>query len=201
MKKFLLKIVNWLMYQKWYKRVTIMGEGVQFYRTTNINLIEGATSNNIRIFAHARIHGNLSACANGVIEFGAHSKIGPGSQIRCVNKVVIGDYTAIATNCFIVDNNNHPVNPFDREIMRKTPMGSWERSWQNSDNAPIIIGRNVWIGENVRICKGVTIGDGSVIAANAVVTKDVLANSVAAGNPARIVKTDIDQLPRYFKDR
>jgi maltose O-acetyltransferase len=201
MKKVILKIISWYMYKKWSKKVTIMGPGVKFYRTTNISLLEEASANNIRLGARARIHGDLSACADGIIEMGADSKIGPGSQIRCVNKVIIGDLSAMATNCVIVDNNNHPVNPVDREIMRMTPSGSFERSWKNSDSAPIIIGRNVWIGENARICKGVTIGDGAVIAANAVVTKNVPANSVAAGNPAKIVKTDIDQLPRYFKDR
>lgn len=60
----------------------------------------------------------------------------------------------------------------------------------------------MWIGEYVRICKGVTIGDGSVVAANAVVTKDVPPNSIVAGNPAKVVKTDIDKtIPRQFKDR
>ena len=58
----------------------------------------------------------------------------------------------------------------------------------------------MWIGSNVRICKGVTIGQGAVIAACSVVTKDVPANSIAAGNPAKIVKTDIDQLPRLLSD-
>ena len=201
MKKLLLKVLNWLMYQKFSKKVTILGKGVKFYRTTNISLVEGATSKNIRLGSNARIHGSLTACGDGTIEMGTDSKIGPGSQIRCVNKVVFGDLSAMATNCVISDNNNHPVNPYDREIMRTTPSGSFERSWKNSDNAPIIIGRNVWIGENVRICKGVTIGDGSVIAANSVVTKDVPTNAVAAGNPAKIVKTDIDKLPRYFKDK
>ena len=62
-----------------------------------------------------------------------------------------------------------------------------------SDNSPIIIGNNVWIGTEARICKGVTIGDNAIIAANAVVTKDVPANAIAAGNPAKIVKTDIDK--------
>ncbi|MBR4155847.1 MAG: hypothetical protein IKU01_03975 [Bacteroidales bacterium] len=77
--------------------------------------------------------------------------------------------------------------------MRQTPGGSYERKWIHSDNKPIVLGENVWVGENVRICKGVTIGDNAVIAACSVVTKDVPANSIAAGNPAKIVKTDIDQ--------
>ena len=68
------------------------------------------------------------------------------------------------------------------------------RKWKHSVSSPIIIGENVWIGSNVRICKGVTIGDNSVIAACSVVTKDVPANAIAAGNPAKIVKTDIDKI-------
>lgn len=54
--------------------------------------------------------------------------------------------------------------------------------------APIRIGSNVWIGDGVTICKGVTIGDNSVVGAGAVVTRDVPPNSVAAGNPARVVR-------------
>ena len=57
------------------------------------------------------------------------------------------------------------------------------------------IGNYVWVGENSRICKGVTIGDNAIIAANSVVTKDVPANSIAAGNPARIVKTNLEEVP------
>ena len=59
----------------------------------------------------------------------------------------------------------------------------------------ITIGNNCWIGQNVRIQKGVTIGDNSVIGACSVVTKSIPANCVAVGIPAKVVKTDIDQLP------
>jgi len=199
MKRVILYIINRIMYFWWSRKVTICGTGVSFYRTTHISMIEGAGPDNIQIHSRARIHGSLSVCANGIIQIGEDAKIGPNSVIRCVNKVIIGDLTALATNVVVSDNNSHPVNPLDREIMRKTPSGSFERSWQNSDNAPIIIGRNCWIGENARICKGVSIGDGSVIAANAVVTKDVPSNTIVAGNPARVVKTDIDTTTtRYF---
>ena len=53
---------------------------------------------------------------------------------------------------------------------------------------PVVIGSNVWIGGHVTILQGVTIGDGAVIAAGSVVTHDVPANTVAAGNPAKVIK-------------
>ncbi len=54
--------------------------------------------------------------------------------------------------------------------------------------AKVTLGRNVWVGAHATILPGVTIGDNSVVAAGAVVTKDVPANCVAAGVPARVVK-------------
>jgi acetyltransferase-like isoleucine patch superfamily enzyme len=54
--------------------------------------------------------------------------------------------------------------------------------------APIHIGKHVWIGANATICPGVSIGDGAVIAAGAVVNRDVDANTVVGGVPARVIK-------------
>ena len=55
--------------------------------------------------------------------------------------------------------------------------------------APIHIGKNVWIGANAVVCAGVTIGDNAVVAAGAVVVKDVEANTVVGGVPAKVIKT------------
>lgn len=54
--------------------------------------------------------------------------------------------------------------------------------------APIRIGKRVWIGANTTVCKGVTIGDNAVVAAGAVVTKDVEANTIVGGVPAKLIK-------------
>jgi len=54
--------------------------------------------------------------------------------------------------------------------------------------APVTIGRNVWIGRGAVLLPGVTIGDHAVVAAGAIVTKDVPAAAVVAGNPARVVR-------------
>lgn len=55
--------------------------------------------------------------------------------------------------------------------------------------APIVVGKDVWIGAHATILKGGTIGDGAIVAAGAVVTRDVPPNTIAAGVPARVVKT------------
>lgn len=172
---------------------------VKIFRGAYVYLCWESEKTDIEIGNNCLIYGMLASQYHGKIAMGQYCALGAGSQIRSVDSVSIGDYTAISYNVIIADNNNHPVNPHDRMIMRTTPPGNLKRSWIYSDHAPIIIGRNCWIGENSRICKGVNIGDGCIVAANAVVTKSVPANCIVAGNPAKIVKTNIDtEIPRYF---
>jgi acetyltransferase-like isoleucine patch superfamily enzyme len=59
------------------------------------------------------------------------------------------------------------------------------------ENKPIVIEDNVWIGCNVIILKGVTIGAGSIVAAGSIVTKNVPADSIVAGNPAKVIKENV----------
>lgn len=199
--KLYFSIITWLKKRRFYKNA-VLGKDVLIRHTANIYLLHSSTPINVSIGDNSIIQGTLVSSHNGKIVMGRHSRIGVNSFIRCVDNVVLGDYSVTSDNVVISDNNNHPVNPADRMIMRVTPPGSNERSWIYSDHSPIIIGQNVWIGEYARICKGVKIGDGAIIAANAVVTKDVPSNCIAAGNPARIVKTDIDKTtPRKFSNK
>lgn len=174
-------------------KFTVIGGNQNFGSKTIIGIADGSTKSDIVLDDHCEVFGRVISYNNGKIYIGKWAKIGHNSTILCTNKVSIGNDTAIATGVMIIDNNTHPINPDDRRYMRHTPHGSYERKSLHADSKPIIIGENVWIGTNARINKGVTIGDNSIIAAGSIVTKDVPANAIAAGNPAKIVKTDIDK--------
>ncbi|WP_041738846.1 sugar O-acetyltransferase [Echinicola vietnamensis] len=89
-------------------------------------------------------------------------------------KVTIGRKTLLAPGVHIY-TARHPLNVEER------------REWE--DCRPVTIGEECWIGGHVTICPGVTIGDRAVIGAGAVVTKDIPADSLAVGNPAKVIKT------------
>lgn len=173
---------------------TIVGTGHKLSESSHVYLADGATKDSVVLEDNVWMLGSISVQNKGKVVMHEYSKIDETTFIQCVDRVEIGAYTAIAVNTTICDNNNHPISPAFRKRMRVTPVGDDLRLWKHSDHAPIIIGENVWIGSNVRICKGVTIGDNSVVGANSVVTKSIPANCIAVGNPAKVVKTDIDKM-------
>ena len=114
---------------------------------------------------------------NGMLSLG-HGYMNAGSQIRCMNRISIGDGCAIARNVLIMDFDAHAI--------------TYEDGSQNRVTAPISIGNHVWIGAGATILKGVTIGDNAIIGAGSVVTKDVPPNTIVAGNPAHIIRQRIE---------
>lgn len=102
--------------------------------------------------------------------------------------IYVGDYTMFAPNV-IVATAGHPILPQLRE-----------KAYQY--NIPIKIGRNCWIGAGAVIVPGVTIGDNVVIGAGSVVTKDIPSNTVAVGNPCKVIR-EIGERDKeyYFKNR
>ena len=174
------------------KKATLSGIGQTFGDNSLIALRWGSTPEDIILEEHSELFGSILSYNHGKVRLGKWAKVGLGTKINCVNSIEIGDDTAIADFVTIVDHNFHPVNPDDRRYMRHTPHGARERQPMYSANAPIVIGSNVWIGERARICKGVTIGDNVIIGACSIVTKSIPANCIAVGNPARVVKENID---------
>lgn len=199
-KRLIIAILNAYKSSQIRKVVTLKGTGQEFDKNTYVSHVDGSDKNDIIIGDHAMISGILISQNHGKIILGTYAFLRERSVIGSVNSVTIGDYASIADNVVIMDNNNHPVNPKDRLIKSGSGKTSPYRYWRHSESAPIVIGRNVWIGSYARICKGVNIGENSIVAANAVVTKDVPPNAIVAGNPAKIVKTDIDKTPRFFED-
>ena len=121
---------------------------------------------------------------------GAYIRIGnnvgmSGVTIYARKGIEIGENTAIGGNTKILDNDFHPI---EAETRNKLLM---DKNGGDSDLVPakpIKIGRNCFIGCNAIILKGTELGDGCVVGAGAVVSGKFEANSVIAGNPARVIK-------------
>lgn len=113
------------------------------------------------------------------INYGKHTTIGKDVFINfdCVfldfGGITIEDRVFIAPKVSLL-TEGHPVSPEDRHSLTV---------------APIHIRKNAWIGANATLMPGVTIGENSIVAAGAVITRDVPDNAVAAGIPAKIVRT------------
>lgn len=176
------------------RNCTLVGEIHDFSTTGNVVLSWGSTKDDVIIDERSDLYGRIISYNHGKVKIGKWVNIGFRTKIDCVNRIEIGDNTAISYDVTIIDNNSHPIHPEDRKLMRHTEHGSLERQPMFAESAPIIIGENCWIGTQVRIQKGVIIGDNSIVAANSVVTKSVPANCIVAGIPAKIVKTDIDKI-------
>ena len=106
------------------------------------------------------------------ISVGKNVFINSGCRFQDQGGITIGGGALIGHNV-VLATLNHDIDPRKRSTMHP---------------APIVIGKNVWIGANATVVPGVTIGDGAVIAAGAVVTKDVPANVIVGGVPAKVIK-------------
>ncbi|QFY62016.1 acyltransferase [Rhizobium grahamii] len=122
----------------------------------------------------------------GKLTIGDRCFIG-ASQLVCHSGISIGDDVIMSWGITVVDHNSHAVE----WEARKDDVRLWsrcEKDWSSVKIAPVTIGDKVWIGFGASILKGVTIGEGAVIGAQSVVTRDVPAYAVVAGNPAVIVR-------------
>ncbi len=123
-----------------------------------------------RVFLHRYV--KLSAYG-GNIEIGNNSYIGDRTEIHAGKSVKIGNNVNIAWDCNILDRDYHAFES-ESEVIK-----------------PVTISDNVWIGVRCIVLKGVTIGEGAVVAAGSVVTRDVPARCLVAGNPAKVIKENV----------
>lgn len=144
-------------------------------RTTLLRMDDGATLN---VKGHFSVfYGSDIICfKESVLNIGS-GFLNSDVKIRCSKEINIGENVFISHDVTIMDSDAHQI----KNGKEKTKA--------------INIGDNVWIGSKVLILKGVNIGSGSVIGAGSVVTKDVPAGCVVAGNPARVIRENIEWEP------
>ncbi len=136
------------------------------------------------------IGNNTSVGLPFICDYGRNIYIGDNVSINmnCTfvdcNKIIIGNNVLIASNVQLY-TSTHPVELSERLVPGWTPESG--EYFCRTYALPITIGNGCWIGGGVIILPGVSIGNGSVIGAGSVVTKDIPDNSLAAGNPCRVI--------------
>ncbi len=146
----------------WY--ISISGPNIQIGKCATII---GEPGDRVQIGVWGRESGE------GKITIGDYVLISPGVRISASDEIIIGDNVMIANGAYVTDADWH---------------GIYDRSNRDVNRYSVHISDNVWLGDHSSVLKGVSIGENSIVAAGAVVTKDIPANVVVAGNPAIIVK-------------
>lgn len=186
-----LNILKWMMFQA--PRI------LKYKLLSDIKILEGKPEikqpvmflgqGKIKVGKNTRFGVKTSACfytgysyiearkTDSIIEIGDDVWLNNNCSIVCDGAgISIGNKTIMGVNTEIINSDFHELDPEKR--MTGEPK-----------TAKITIGENVFFGSNVKVLKGVTIGDNCVIGNSSVVTKSIPANTVAAGNPARVIKT------------
>ncbi len=181
----------WWQKWRWYERNALPWNRLAIHR-------EAARR---QAFIRRPVQGNVLECLrDGRLEIGAHTLLEPmcwitigergrvsigegcflniGTMVAAIDRVEIGDHVMFANGCFVGDSAHRFDDP-------EQPI-----TWQGfTSKGPVRIGSNCWFGVNCVVTGGVAIGDRSVIGANSVVTADVPPYSIAAGAPARVLRT------------
>jgi acetyltransferase-like isoleucine patch superfamily enzyme len=121
-------------------------------------------------------HGTKIRCHEGVVSIGAKTVLGQECTISAYQHVSIGRECVIADRVMLIDFD-HGATEVERPVRLQ---GIYKRD--------VRVGHNVWIGYGACILRGVTVGDNAIIGTSAVVTKDVPANAVVGGVPARVLR-------------
>ncbi len=158
----------------------------QFGRSARVQVFEQAGT--LKIGARCSIEATLILeRANSLIRLGDDVSIGEGTVIHSAQSVIIGNHVLIADAVIIRDHDAHGLM-FSQRREERSRAGLGERYWEVVSIQPVTIDEGAWIASRAILLKGVHIGRGAVVGAGAVVTGDVPAWTVVAGNPARPVK-------------
>ena len=187
---FLSKFRNWSR-NRMLRQIIVMGEGSYIHKESIINNLQGkAGKEKIKIGKNTHIRGELTIYPYGDgIRIGDFCYVGTNTVIRAGKSIIIEDNVLIAHNVTIMDTDSHEIGAMERAASYALMLKEGHpKSPGLVKTSPVIIKKNAWISYNVSILKGVTVGEGAIVGAGSVVTKDVPAWTIVAGNPARVVR-------------
>lgn len=123
----------------------------------------------------------------GKVNIGNRNAINEGSEIRCDDRVIIGDYNQISYNCAIWDTNTHNIYKAEkRREITDSQYPDFGLEYEKPTTVPVVIGSDCWIGKNVTILKGTNLEDKCIIALGALLT-----NVSIAGNKTVFNSSDL----------
>ena len=181
---------------------------VSAWRIKRLTLLEGGAHQSLTVGHRTRFHVPVRNGGLGTLQIGAGNAFGHPPTVRlgsgeillqprlkearivigqkncfsnnvsliAMGEILMGDNCQIGDQVTIYDCDFHELNP-ERRTQSFGPV------------RPVRIGNNVWLGSRVMVLKGVTIGDNTVVGAMSLVTRPLPANCIAAGNPARVIRS------------
>ena len=181
----------WAQKWRWYERNSLLWNRARIHREmlrreafarwpVHGNVLEAFREGRLEIGAGTLLEPNvwLTAPGRARIRIGSGTFLNIGVMVASLELVEIGDHCMLANGCFVSDGAHRFDDPH-------LPV-----PWQGfTSRGPTRLGDNVWCGVNVVITSGVSIGERCVIGANSVVTSDIPSHTIAAGAPARVLRT------------
>ena len=156
-----------------------LGQGFTFMQPWNVEVFGGPVSLgdcvNVIATSENKVRFTIWSQSDdqGSIRIGDYCLVCPGVRISSATEIVIKDNCMLASGVYVTDSDWHDT------YNRVAPIGK---------TAPVRIEQNVWVADGAIVCKGVTIGENSIIGARSVVVDSIPKNTIAAGNPAKVVK-------------
>jgi len=184
------RYIRFVLQTLWRKQGVVLGEKIVWLGKPILVLVPGSTiSIGDRCLICSRSEQTVlgvnhpvilrTLCAGADLRIGAGVRMS-GTTICAAERVVIGDRCVIGANVTIVDTDFHALDPIAR---------SSQEDAQRAAHKPVVVGDDVFICAGSIVLKGVRIGKGAVIGTGSVVTKSIPDMTVAAGNPARVVRS------------
>lgn len=166
----------------------IIGDNSMLHQANNSMIPEINISNGSLIIGNNNvIRADFSIRYGGQCKIGNYNCFNEKTEVRCDERIDIGDFNMISYECMIYDTNTHVV--YAPEIRRPMTMRDFPdigMEYEKPITKPVSIGNDCWLGKRAVVLKGSTIGNNSTISTHCVVTKQVPDNHMAYGNPAQI---------------